>query len=77
MLDTLDDETEVVFPKYRYARGWPIAVAPSLWEVLLRLEGGLDLPVLLSSHTNDIGEVWLDRIAPPIYEGPDDLTRSP
>jgi molybdenum cofactor cytidylyltransferase len=76
MLEALDDETEVVFPKYRYARGWPIVVSPSLWEVLLRLEGGLDLPLVLSSHTNDIGEVWLDRIAPPIYEGPADLTRS-
>ena len=75
LLEASDDETDVVFPKYRYAKGWPIVAASGLWEVLLRLEGDMDLPSVLSAHSDAIQEVWFDRIAPPIYESPDDLTR--
>ncbi|MGI9586210.1 MAG: nucleotidyltransferase family protein [Acidimicrobiia bacterium] len=75
LLDVSADDIDVVFPKYRYARGWPIVVASGLWEVLLRLEGDMDLPSVVSAHTDHIDEVWFDSIAPAIYESPDDLTR--
>jgi molybdenum cofactor cytidylyltransferase len=64
---------DAVFPKYRYARGWPVLVGGSVFERLLGSEGDVDLPAFLSTHAAMIEECWFDRLAPPTITGPDDL----
>lgn len=64
---------DAVFPKYRYARGWPVLVGSSLFERLLGTEDEIDLHGFLSTHAAMIEECWFDRLAPLVVSTPDDL----
>lgn len=64
---------DAVFPKYRYARGWPVVVGANLFPRLLGSEGDVDLPAFLSTHASTIEERWFDRLAPRSITSPDDL----
>ena len=55
---------DAVFPKYRYARGWPVLVGSALFEQLLGTEGEIDLHGFLSTHAAMIEECWFDQLAP-------------
>lgn len=55
---------DAVFPKYRYARGWPVLVGSGLFEQLLGTEGEVDLHAFLSTHAAMIEECWFDQLAP-------------
>ena len=57
-------DADVVIPKYRYARGWPIVIGPDMWKHLLRQEGNVDLLDAVSLHATSVDEVWFVRIAP-------------
>lgn len=60
----LVSDADVVLPKYRYARGWPIVIGPEMWGHLLGQEGDADLLDTVSLHARSVDEVWFDRIGP-------------
>lgn len=60
----LASDADVVVPKYRYARGWPVVIGHDMWGHLLGQEGDMDLLDVVSLHATGIEEVWFDRIAP-------------
>lgn len=66
---------DAVFPKYRYARGWPVLVGGSVFERLLGTEGDVDLHAFLSAHAATIDECHFDRLSPQVITTPDDLPR--
>lgn len=68
-----DLKAVAVFPRYRYAPGWPIVVHDEMWPWLLGLEGDPELLDLLRSHPRGVEEVWLDRLAPSRLQTEDDL----
>jgi CTP:molybdopterin cytidylyltransferase MocA len=57
-------DADVVVPKYRYARGWPVVIGPHMWGHLLGQEGDIDLLDAVSLHAISVDEVWFDQIAP-------------
>ncbi len=63
LLAALADHRAAV-PKYRYRRGWPVALSSDLGDLLLRLEGPVDLHDLIESHVSAVREVWIDRLEP-------------
>ena len=65
--------TPVTVPKYRYARGGPVAVARTLWPRLMGLEGDVDLGGLIEAHRDWATEVWIDRVPPVRVETLTDL----
>jgi molybdenum cofactor cytidylyltransferase len=67
---------DAVVPKYRYALGWPVAVARSLWDVFLGLEGAIDVHDLIATHASSTHEVWFDHLSPAVINGVDDLPRA-
>ena len=69
----VDESSDVVLPKYRYATGWPIVISRGLWDLFLGLEGSIDIHDVLRSHVGAIDEVWFDRLSPAILRSPDDL----
>ena len=75
LLDALGKGGAAV-PKYRYRRGWPIVVAADLGDMMLRLEGSVDLHDLLESHVDDVAEVWIDSLEPTRLRSPVDLPGS-
>jgi molybdenum cofactor cytidylyltransferase len=68
-------DAQVVAPKYRYARGWPLVVDASLWGVFLGLEGELDVFDVVATHAHGVEEVWFDRLQPIIVSSADDVLR--
>ena len=54
--------TPVTVPKYRFARGGPIAVARELWPRLMGLEGDVEISRYLEAHPVWLTEVWIDRV---------------
>ncbi len=64
---------DAVIPKYRYARGWPVIIGPSLWDRFLSTEGSLDVHDVISTHANTIEEVWVDHLEPHAITDRDDL----
>lgn len=64
---------EAAYPKYRYAKGWPIAIGRPLWDVFLGLEGAIDLHDVIASHGHVVDEVWVDRLSPKSYGSAEDL----
>ena len=70
------EHVDAVVPKYRYALGWPVAVARSLWDVFLGLEGVIDVHDLIASHASSTHEVWFDHLSPAVITGVDDLPRA-
>jgi CTP:molybdopterin cytidylyltransferase MocA len=68
-----------VVPKYRYRRGWPVLVSSDLGDLLLRMEGPVDVHDVLESHIRDVEveEVWFDRLEPDRLRSPEDLPVSP
>ncbi len=54
--------TPVTVPKYRFARGGPIAVARELWPRLMGLEGDAEISRYLEAHPVWLTEVWIDRV---------------
>lgn len=68
-------DAQVVAPKYRYARGWPVVIDASLWHVFLGLEGQLDIFDVVTTHAHGVEEVWLDHLQPIILSSPDDVPR--
>jgi CTP:molybdopterin cytidylyltransferase MocA len=72
LLERAPGHTAVV-PKYRYRRGWPVVLSSELWNLLLGLEGPVDLHDLLGSHTTGVEEVWFDRLEPPRLLEPRDI----
>jgi len=56
--------SSAVVPKYRYRRGWPVALSSDLWDLLLGLEGPADLHDVLETHAGGVEELWLDRLEP-------------
>ncbi len=60
-------------PKYRYRRGWPVVLSDELWDLLLGLEGPVDLHDVLESHPGGVEEVWFDVLEPPRVLEPSDL----
>ncbi len=75
LLARSSEGAQVVLPKYRYARGWPIVMSTALWDVFLRWEGSLDLHGAVAARGSDVEEVWFDQIAPPAYAAPRDFPR--
>ena len=67
------ERVDAVVPKYRYALGWPVAVARSLWDVFLGLEGAIDVHDLIATHASSTHEVWFDHLSPAVITGVDDL----
>jgi len=67
------EPVDAVVPKYRYALGWPVAVARSLWDVFLGLEGAMDVHDLIATHASSTQEVWFDHLSPAVIAGVDDL----
>jgi len=67
---------DVVVPKYRYARGWPVVIAPALWSFFLGLEGPVDVHDVIKTHAQNVEELWIDHLAPPIIDNADDIPRS-
>ncbi|GMQ85197.1 MAG: hypothetical protein BMS9Abin07_0762 [Acidimicrobiia bacterium] len=63
----------VVVPKYRYRRGWPVVVSNELWDRLLGFEGPVDLHAMLESHSGEVEEVWVDTLEPPRLLHPSDF----
>ena len=68
-----DERVDAVVPKYRYALGWPVAVARSLWDVFLGLEGAVDVHDLIATHASSTHEVWFDHLSPVVITDVDDL----
>lgn len=64
---------DLVVPKYRYQRGWPIVVGEALWRRLLGMEDAFDLDGYLSMHAAAIHEEWFDQLPPHRYRTADDL----
>lgn len=69
-------EAQVVIPKYRYQRGWPVVVSAGMWDVFLGLEGAVNVHDVIATHGAHAEEVWLDRLTPPIFATADDLPGS-
>lgn len=68
-------EADVVAPKYRFDRGWPLVVGQGLWRRLLGMEGDYDLHSLVSMHAAAVEEVWFDRLTPPVLRTFSDVRR--
>ncbi len=66
---------DAVVPKYRYARSWPVVIAPALWGHILGLEGDVDVHDLITTHADSVEEVWIDHLAPRIIDTLDDASR--
>ena len=66
-------EADAAVPKYRYRRGWPVAVSADLFDLLLGLEGPTEIHDVLESHANRVTEVWVDRLEPPRLRSPSDF----
>lgn len=62
--EALSSDADVVVPKYRYVRGWPIVIGPEMWGHLLGQEGDIDVLATVALHASTVDEVWFDRIAP-------------
>lgn len=56
--------SDAVVPKYRYAVGFPVVLARSVWDVFLRLEGSIDVLDVVAAHAPVVEEVWLDHVEP-------------
>lgn len=70
------ERVDAVVPKYRYARGWPVVLARSLWDVFLGLEGAVDVHHLIATHASSTHEVWFDHLSPAVIADVDDLPRA-
>lgn len=70
-----DSHADAVVPKFRYATSWPVVLSPALWTHFLGLEDSVDVHSVIKTHAASVEEVWVDRIAPPILDTVDDLTR--
>ncbi|MCL1594176.1 MAG: NTP transferase domain-containing protein [Actinomycetia bacterium] len=68
-----ESECDAVVPKFRYAPGWPVVLAPTLWSHFLGLEDSIDIHDVITTHASSIEEVWVDHLAPPILATKDDL----
>ena len=68
-----DATRPVTVPKYRYARGQPIAVDRSLWPRLMGLEGDVDLLDLTAAHPDWVTELRLESSPPARVLTPTDL----
>lgn len=71
-----ESDADMIAPKYRYERSWPIVVGIGLWSRLLGMEGTYDLQSLVAMHASTIEEVWFDRLAPIAYESYADVRRT-
>ena len=65
--------TPVTVPKYRFARGGPVAIARELWPRLMGIEGNVDIYDLLNAHPAWLTEVWIDRVRSVRVSTPEDL----
>ncbi len=65
---------DAVVPKYRYARGWPVAIGSSLWDRFLTKEGAIDVHDVIATHAGSIEDVWIDHLGPRIITVPSDVS---
>jgi len=72
-----DTNADAVVPKYRYAKGWPVVIASTLWSQFLGLEGSIDVHDVITTHAGTIEEVWFDHLAPVIIATADDVPETP
>ncbi len=72
----LETSADAVVPKYRYARGWPVVIAPVLWRIFLGLEGTIDVHDVIKTHARNVEEIWIDHLGPAIIGDADDIPRS-
>lgn len=68
-----ESSAEVVVPKYRYAVGFPVVLGVGIWDVFLRLEGGIAIHDVVAAHARSVEEVWIDHVAARRILEPDDL----
>lgn len=77
LVDVAAESTaDVVVPKYRYAAGFPVVLARSMWDVFLRLEGAIDIHDVIAAHAHTVEEVWFDHVAPRRIERATDVPES-
>ncbi|MCB1245679.1 MAG: NTP transferase domain-containing protein [Acidimicrobiia bacterium] len=75
LTEAASSDADVVVPKYRYARGWPVVIGESMWRHLLASEGTYDLHAVISMHAAAIAEVWFDRLSPRSYASAESVRR--
>ncbi len=73
MASSRTNERPITVPKYRYARGSPIAIDRSLWPRLMGLEGHFELLDLVAAHPGWVDEIRLDLEPPAGVGTPEDL----